>query len=335
MAFTSTPRLPRLWTGHANPGRAAATDEIASSTATEAAMSETTPERGGRRRRLAGGVWEFMAADATSRRIAVGRPKRWVSSHRRVPSGPPPLPEDLVALSRLDHGPELLDGPLDDHVTLGGNLRDLGRVNRFMGGTRLSRTALDALVGRSADAGAPVTLLDVGTGAADIPRALLADWQQRGRRLEITAVDDRPEILDAAVALDPKLRATPRLTLAVADGRALPWPDDAFDVVHCSLLLHHLDEPAAVAVLCEMARVARRGIVVNDLVRGRLFWVGAWLLAHVATRNRFTRHDAPLSVRRAWSAQELRALLAVAGLRPVSESVDLLRHRRAFAAVRA
>ena len=55
----------------------------------------------------------------------------------------------------------------------------------------------------------------------------------------------------------------------------------------------------------EMSRVARRGIVVNDLIRGRLAWLGAWLLSHLATGNRYTRHDAPLSVRRAYTAAEL------------------------------
>ncbi len=81
------------------------------------------------------------------------------------------------------------------------------------------------------------------------------------------------------------------------------------------MLLHHLDPTVAVAVLAEMARVARRGVVVNDLVRGRLAWLGAWLLTRLRTRNRYTRYDAPLSVRRAYTVAELTALLAAAGLR--------------------
>jgi SAM-dependent methyltransferase len=235
---------------------------------------------------------------------------------------------------RLAHPAELLDGPLDDPATLTGNLRDLRRVNRWLGGVSLSGRALDALAGRAADRGAAISLLDVGTGAADVPLALLADWERRGRRLEVTAVDDRAEVLAAARALTPAIDVHPRLRVAVADGRALPFPDDAFDVAHCSLLIHHLDERAAVALLREMARVARRGIVVNDLSPGRAYWLGAWLLGHLATRNRYTRHDAPLSVRRAWSIAEARALLAVAGSRPTFEATDPLRHRWAIAAIR-
>ncbi len=99
-------------------------------------------------------------------------------------------------------------------------------------------------------------------------------------------------MLDAARRVRPGLDTVPGLTLTVADGRALAWPDDAFDVAHCSLVVHHLDEEAAVGLLREMARVARRGVIVNDLARGRLAWLGAWLLAHLATANRYTRHDA-------------------------------------------
>ncbi len=235
-------------------------------------------------------------------------------------------------MRRAVHPAELLDGPLDDPQTLAGNLRDLARVNRWLGGVALSAGALDRLAGRAADQGAQIELLDVGTGGADIPLALLERWTRRGRRLSITAVDDRQEVIDAARAARPEVASTAGLVLSVADGRALPFADDSFDVAHCSLVLHHLDEPSAVALLREMARVSRRGVIVNDLAPGRWFRVGAWLLAHLATTNRYTRHDAPLSVQRAWSLREARALCAVAGMRPIDEAHDLLRHRWTIAA---
>lgn len=237
--------------------------------------------------------------------------------------------------ARVSDTEELLDGPLDDPDALAGNLRDLARVNRLLGGVALSRRGLEVLAGRLAEAGTTISLLDVGTGAADIPLALLDDWRHRGRRLDVTGVDEREEVLQAARRVRPSIDTVAGLRLVVADGRQLPWPDASFDVVHCSLVLHHLDQRDAVALLREMARVARLGIVVNDLARGRLRWVGAWLLAHLGTRNRFTRHDAPLSVRRAWSRREARAMLAVAGLRPVAESTAVFGHRWAIAARRA
>jgi SAM-dependent methyltransferase len=120
----------------------------------------------------------------------------------------------------------------------------------------------------------------------------------------------------------------------LGDGRSLPWPDRSFDVVHASLLVHHLEPPEAIAFLVEAARLARRGVVVNDLVRARHHWIGARVLLAASTRNRYTRYDGPLSVRRAYTRVELRALLAAGGLRPVAEIVAFAGHRVAIAAVR-
>jgi SAM-dependent methyltransferase len=161
---------------------------------------------------------------------------------------------------------------------------------------------------------------------------LHAETRRRGSSLTVTAADSREEVLAAALAARPSLERTPGLTFAIADGRALPWPDGSFDVAHASLVLHHLSPADAVAFLRELRRVARIGIVVNDLVRGRLFWIGGWLLVHTVARSRFTRHDGPLSVRRAYTRAELHDLLAAAGLTTVATRVGFAGHRVAIAA---
>ena len=240
-------------------------------------------------------------------------------------------------MDRLSRVEELLDGPLDDPAALAGNLRDLRRVNRLLGGVRLSRLAIDLLL-RVAPTHldlSPTSIIDVGTGAVDIPVALLADARRRGRRLEVFAVDARPEVLETARAIRPALGRLAGLAIGVSDGRSLPHPDRSIDIAHASLLLHHLEPDDAVAVLVEMARVARVGVVVNDLNRGRMHWLGAWLIGRLLTRNRYTRRDAPLSVRRAYTRREMRGLLAQAGLRPVGEFGGFVGHRYAIAAIRA
>jgi ubiquinone/menaquinone biosynthesis C-methylase UbiE len=150
----------------------------------------------------------------------------------------------------------------------------------------------------------------------------------------VTAVDSRPEVLRAAAAARPALVAEDDLRLELGDGLDLQYPDDAFDIAHASLVLHHLEPDEAVVLLREMGRVGVRGVVINDLARGWLPWLGAWLTLHAITRNRFTLHDGPLSVRRAYTIGEARQLLARAGLRVVHEGVGFAGHRWAVAAVR-
>lgn len=235
-------------------------------------------------------------------------------------------------MERLARTSELMDGPLDDRVALATNLRDLRRFNRLLGGIDLSRRALAALTDEDQRT---LRLLDVGTGAADIPAALIAEAAQRGVQLQVTAIDSRPEMLSTAVALHPVLATIPSLRLRVGDGRRLADPDGTYDIAHSSLVLHHLEPEEAVAFLRELGRVAQRGVIVNDLVRSRLGWLGAWLIGHLLTGSRYTRNDAPLSVRRAYTKTELRALLAAAGLRPTATIRGPFGHRYAIAAIRA
>jgi ubiquinone/menaquinone biosynthesis C-methylase UbiE len=215
---------------------------------------------------------------------------------------------------------ELMDEPDADLVTLSGNLRDLTRVNRWLGGTRLTLGAVQRLFPHL-QAGDSISVLDVATGAADIPRAVHRWAEQRGLRPHIVATDLNASILRIARSLGEPSGERPGagpLSLAVADGRRLPFGDRSFDVVHCSLSLHHLPPQEAETMLREMGRVARRGVVVNDLVRSWSGWLGAELYGRLCTRNQFTRHDGPLSVRRAYTVTELRALAVRAGLRPIA-----------------
>jgi SAM-dependent methyltransferase len=231
----------------------------------------------------------------------------------------------LRRMQRLSGVEELLDGPLDDRDALVANLRDLARLNRVTGGTSLSRRAIDTL-------GPVPSLHQHGTRRADIPVALLARARRRARELTVTATDSRSEVLRAARVARPGLERVRGLTLDTADGRRLPYPDRSFDVAHASLLLHHLEPDDVVPFLRELRRVARLGIVVNDLVRGRLAWIGAWLAVHSLATGRYTRHDGPLSVRRAYSRSELAGFVAAAGLETVSTVVGLAGHRVAIAA---
>jgi len=225
---------------------------------------------------------------------------------------------------------EHLDGPLHDQATLVGNLRDLRMLNRLSGGVALSRWGVDRLLDGDA---ASASVIDVGTGGADIPVALLADSVWRGRLLEVTAVDSRPEVLAAARLARPSLARIQRLKLALVDPERLPYQNETFDIGHSSLVVHHFDEDAAVRFLAELGRVSRRGVVVNDLDRAGLGLAGAWLAGRVLTRNRYTRDDAPKSVRRAYRPDELEALLRRAGLEPIDRRTSAFGQRYAIVAV--
>jgi ubiquinone/menaquinone biosynthesis C-methylase UbiE len=103
------------------------------------------------------------------------------------------------------------------------------------------------------------------------------------------------------------------LDFVQAEGEALPFADAEFDVVTCNLALHHFDPPAAIALLAELRRVSAIAPLVCDLRRSRLAYIATQAFATFAARNRLTKHDAPLSVLRAYSPQEALELAHRAG----------------------
>ncbi len=181
------------------------------------------------------------------------------------------------------------------------NLADLARLNRLPGGTAASVAGIQRLLG--APRGARV--LDVGTGGGDMPLAFARyGWQSVG-------VDLNPDVLLIA------WRASayqPLVEIVEGDARALPFEDGAFDVAHCSLLVHHLEPAEVVRALRELNRVTRRGVVINDLRRGIWPFCATWASVMAFGRIRVTRNDRLLSVRRAYTLAELDRLLADAGL---------------------
>lgn len=221
------------------------------------------------------------------------------------------LTPPLLATPTHRDTPELLDTLVAvPAASLAHNLRDIRRINRYLGGTAVVRAHLPALLA-GVPHGETVSILDVATGSGDIPLALVRWGRRNGYDIRVLATDIADDVL--AVARD-ETAGEPRIVIEACDVRALPYHDRAFDVVTCSLALHHLAHADAVRALAEMGRVARRGIIVNDLVRTWPGYVGAWLVGIVTTTNRLTRHDAPLSVLRAWTPDELRAMAAEAGL---------------------
>jgi len=206
-------------------------------------------------------------------------------------------------LRHRSHRRELIDDPVRDPDDLARMHDELGVINRWLGGTRSSRAELEQRLGRM-----PRSLLDLGAGGLDLPRALLG----RGGPDRILAVDlFRASCRDAR----RRLRDGDPIHVVCADGFRLPLPDHSVEVAHAALFLHHFPEDAVVRLLTEMARVATRGILINDLHRHPLALGGIRVLTAAFSRSHLIRHDAPLSVRRGFRREELRHLLDAAGLR--------------------
>jgi SAM-dependent methyltransferase len=211
----------------------------------------------------------------------------------------------LVPPRRRGH--EHLDDPSTPDPTRRRSVEEIAHSNVLFGGARAALVALDEVFGRERR---PLTLLDVGTGAGDIPER--ARRVAARREVRLTTIG-----LDGSAALASSSRARTRLAVC-ADARALPFPDRSVDLVLCSQLLHHFEGADAARLLAELHRVARLAVVVSDLRRSWIAAAGFWLLSFPLGYHPITRHDGVTSVLRGFTAAELRALVrAAVGVRPV------------------
>jgi 2-polyprenyl-3-methyl-5-hydroxy-6-metoxy-1,4-benzoquinol methylase len=218
-------------------------------------------------------------------------------------------------------GTELLDDPRADPRAVQAELRDIARLNAWFGGTRAVVRALEPYfraaraAGAAGAAGAASwTLLDVGTGLGDIPRAAAAAARRHGIALRLVGVDlNRTAARLAHGAAHAPAPPAP-LAAVVADGGALPFAPRSVDVVTASQVLHHLPRATAVRWIAAFDRLARRVVVLADLRRSRLGMAAAWVAALGLGMSACTRHDAVVSLRRGYTTRELDALLAAAGV---------------------
>lgn len=203
---------------------------------------------------------------------------------------------------------ELLDNDLGTPADLADSLRDLGHINDWFGGTRTTIALIRRVAAQSGQN--ELSLLEIGAGLGHVPLAARRRLARTGLGLQVTLLD----------RLWTHLPQNGTATVA-GDAMRLPFRDGAFDVVNCSLLLHHF-APEAVPLLCiEGLRVARRAMLINDLTRSRLHLLAAQMTLPLF-RNYITWHDGIVSVRAAYTVAEIKALLQ----QVPAKAVEITRH---------
>jgi ubiquinone/menaquinone biosynthesis C-methylase UbiE len=195
-----------------------------------------------------------------------------------------------------------MDAPDVEPAKLDNSLRFIRRVNTLLGYTRSTVSHLKQF-SRRWNKDETISILDVATGSADIPRAI-ARWASAcGFDVRIVGLDRHPITADIART---ESRTDRSIRIVLGDALGLPFESGSFDYVITNMFLHHLDDDAVVLVLREMDRVARRGVIWADLLRHRRAY--AWISALTVFSNPMVRHDARVSVAQAFTKAEVLAL---------------------------
>jgi 2-polyprenyl-3-methyl-5-hydroxy-6-metoxy-1,4-benzoquinol methylase len=203
--------------------------------------------------------------------------------------------------------PELLDTDAGSPQEIEACLQDLQSFNRHCGGITTGVALLRRIAQKSGRS--RLSVLDVAAASGDVPQAARAQLAQQGLEVEFTLLDrSRRHLKNGSSAV-------------VGDALQLPFTNNSYDVVSCGLFAHHLEPEQVVGFASEGLRVGRLAVLINDLVRHPLHF----LLACAAVplyRSRLTRHDAPVSIRRAYTPTEMMSMLR----QTAASQIEISRH---------
>ena len=200
-----------------------------------------------------------------------------------------------------------MDRPQPVSSELEKDLRNIRQLNRFFGSHRLVLHFLRRWI----KSGDHVRIVDLATGSGDIPRLIVDYAQKIGAKVEVDALDRQSATLEIARKLSGNYPE-----ISYIDGNILEWqPADPYDIVLCSLALHHFSDEDAVRLLRRCRELSQKFVLVSDLRRGLLATIGVYLLTALIFREPMTRYDGRVSAARAFSFAELDDLAGRAGWR--------------------
>jgi 2-polyprenyl-3-methyl-5-hydroxy-6-metoxy-1,4-benzoquinol methylase len=208
---------------------------------------------------------------------------------------------------------ELLDSGAGSPEEIAASLGDLRRINRYLGGHRVSLIPIRRLVRNHSLR--QFSLLDIATGGADLPMAV-ARWARRVLLpCHVVGLDISSRHLAFA---RETVRSFPEIELVRADIEHLPFAPASFDFVNTSLFLHHIDDAEVAPFLKALLSLARVAVIINDLQR---HWVPYFFLKitqPLFARSRITQFDGFASLRQGFTAGEMKILARNAGIANIS-----------------
>jgi len=203
---------------------------------------------------------------------------------------------------------ELLDAPNIPRDLLFENLKELDFINRVMGGHSISLNGIRRLV---TDKNKLYHIADLGCGSGDAMQ-VIADWAVKaGFKVRLTGVDMNPDVIDY---MNEYCKDYPEISGVTSDYRDFLLTGISIDIIHCSLFCHHLNDDELSELFSYFKEYTKTGFVINDLHRHWLAYYGVYLITHLLNGTALSKNDGPVSVLRAFKADEIHALLQKAGI---------------------
>ncbi len=219
------------------------------------------------------------------------------------------LSQVMVKLKNRSKDMEIMDDLACEGSVVEQTLRELEVVNSRLGGNNISLEGLSSLLESSNSE--VVKVADLGCGGGDMLH-LFNTWAgKHNKHLELFGIDANPFIIDYA---RKNLKGVQNVSFKTENVLTKSFSKQKFDIIHCSLFLHHFTDEELVLLFSNFKQQARIGFVVNDLHRHWLAYYSIKLLTILFSKSSMVKFDAPLSVQRAFTRAEIEVILKKAGI---------------------
>ncbi len=190
-------------------------------------------------------------------------------------------------------------------------LRELDFINHWLGGNAVTLNALDKLL-KNNNTSKNITIADLGCGSGEMLRLIAKRTAKEGKKISLTGIDANLNIIRYAEANTPspvEKGTGVEVAFEAANIFSTEFKQRKFDIILCTLFLHHFNEEELISLFSAFKKQAQIGIIVNDIHRHSLAYYSIKWLTQLFSKSAMVRFDAPLSVLRAFTKKELQDIL--------------------------
>ena len=202
---------------------------------------------------------------------------------------------------------------IDDFTIEGSVLRDtldkLETINRLLGGNSATLKGLKKILLKSSKT-KTITIVDLGCGHGDILRDVAKFGRKNSYKFKLIGIDANNAAIDYAKVLS---KDYPELSFETIDVFSEDFKKQTYDVVLCTLFLHHFKNNEIIPFLKSTVQKASIGVIVNDLHRHKLAYY-LFKMIGLFIKNKMVREDGLTSVLRAFKRNELETILTKTGV---------------------
>lgn len=209
-----------------------------------------------------------------------------------------------IDTSKRSREPEIMDDFELQGIELEKTLEDIDNINKWLGGNKVTLRGIRELL-KNSEQKDTIRIVDVGCGNGAMLREIAKWGRAKNYKFQFTGIDANPHAISIAENLSISF---PEITYSTQNIFSESYKNQEFDIVLCTLTLHHFQNKQISEILNNFYRQAHLGIVINDLHRSREAYYLFQGFCRLFIRNEIARKDGLISILRGFKKKDLEIL---------------------------